>query len=261
MSRHDHATASDPTLNRIRALLAKAENPAATPAEAEAYTAKAAELMARYGVDQAMLATDDPSSDPLVERVIDLPPPFARDKRELLGDIALELHCKVIHSTRYDSGQRVVAAKLFGHTSDMDRVELLFTSLLVQASHTLAAAQVPPGEHKAAYRRAWYAGYSAAIAGRLRAAEARAQQRYDDEHHAAPMGTRSAALVLADRAALVQRAFDEMYRDMPTVRPRLLSGSGQADGYRAGQRADLDGTRITDGAERPAVTDGTPSRP
>ena len=35
--------------------------PACTPAEAEAFTAKAAELIAKYGVDQALLAGVDPS--------------------------------------------------------------------------------------------------------------------------------------------------------------------------------------------------------
>ncbi len=40
-------------LERIRKLLAKAEARGVTPAEAEAFTAKAAELMARYGIDRA----------------------------------------------------------------------------------------------------------------------------------------------------------------------------------------------------------------
>jgi hypothetical protein len=34
-----------------------------TPAEAEALTAKAAELMARYGIDRALLAADQPDTD------------------------------------------------------------------------------------------------------------------------------------------------------------------------------------------------------
>ncbi|MGH3122965.1 MAG: DUF2786 domain-containing protein, partial [Streptosporangiaceae bacterium] len=40
---------------RVRKLLAKAEAQGVTPAEAEALTAKAAELMARYGIDRALL--------------------------------------------------------------------------------------------------------------------------------------------------------------------------------------------------------------
>lgn len=57
-------------LGRIRGLLAKAEDQAATVQEAEAYFVKAAELMARYGVDRAMLAADDPTSDLLGDRIV-----------------------------------------------------------------------------------------------------------------------------------------------------------------------------------------------
>ena len=46
----------DPLLARVRKLLAKAEDPGCTPAEAEALTDKAAQLIAKYGVDRAMLA-------------------------------------------------------------------------------------------------------------------------------------------------------------------------------------------------------------
>ena len=46
----------DDKLARIRKLLAQAEDPAATTAEAEAFNAKAAELMARHGVDATLLA-------------------------------------------------------------------------------------------------------------------------------------------------------------------------------------------------------------
>ena len=47
-------------LDKVRKLLAKAEDPACTPAEAEALTAKATELIAKYGIDQAVLAAQRP---------------------------------------------------------------------------------------------------------------------------------------------------------------------------------------------------------
>jgi hypothetical protein len=54
---------TDPVLARVRKLLAKAEDPC-TRAEAEAFTAKATELIAKYGVDRAMLAAQRPSNRP-----------------------------------------------------------------------------------------------------------------------------------------------------------------------------------------------------
>ena len=53
-------TSDSAMLDRIRKLLAQAEDDAVTPAEAEAFTAKAAELMARYGIDREMLADISP---------------------------------------------------------------------------------------------------------------------------------------------------------------------------------------------------------
>ena len=64
-------TEDDSLLARVRKLLAMAEDPACTAAEAEAFTTKATELIAKYGVDRALLAAADPSSDIVGDRVIE----------------------------------------------------------------------------------------------------------------------------------------------------------------------------------------------
>jgi len=243
---------SDALLGRIRKLLAKAEDPACTPAEAEALTGKAAELIAKYGVDRAMLADTSPEADPIGDRTVRLDAPYARDKADLLATVAVALRCKVVQRVRRIDGGREVSLHLFGHASDLDRVELLFTSLLVQAAHALAKESVPSWESAAAYRRSWYAGYSTAIGRRLRLAEARAQSTAD-EQAAAPPG-RSVALVLADRSALVAHAVEQAYPHLRPGRSRHLSGSGQRSGYAAGQRADLGTTSLrTRGSSAPAI--------
>jgi hypothetical protein len=72
----------DQKLEVIRKLLAKAEK-AATAEEASAYNAKAAQMMARHGVDDAMLAATGVKQDALGERRIALadPTPTRRRKR------------------------------------------------------------------------------------------------------------------------------------------------------------------------------------
>ena len=65
-------------LDRVRKLLAKAEAEGVTPQEAEALTAKAAELMARYGIDRARLAASRPDTDRPGSRVIDIENPWAQ---------------------------------------------------------------------------------------------------------------------------------------------------------------------------------------
>jgi len=62
--------APDKLLDRVRKLLAKAEDESCTPPEAEALTAKAAELMAKYGIDRALLAAVRPETDAPASRFV-----------------------------------------------------------------------------------------------------------------------------------------------------------------------------------------------
>ena len=132
---------------------------------------------------------------------------------------------------------------LFGFASDLERAELLFTSLLVQAAYGLAAAPVPAREHAAAYRRSWLVGFASAVSARLREAEARAAG-------AAAAGGASMALVLADRSGRVAERLAQTYPRVRTAGPRRLAGGGMSNGYAAGRAADLGGSSV--GADRPA---------
>lgn len=222
---------TDQGLARVRKLLAKAEDPACTPAEAAAFTAKATELIARYGVDAALLAADDPGLDPVGDRAVALDPPYALDKAGLLAGVAVPLRCRVVRRRDRD-GLRM---HLFGHATDLERVELLFTSLLVQAAHGLAAVPVPAHEHPAAFRRSWLAGFTTAINTRLRDAEAAAVAETPEV---------STSLVLLDRSDRVERRMAEAYPRLRTAGPRRLAGGGLQQGYAAGRTADLGGGRL-----------------
>lgn len=235
----------DGRLARVRKLLAKAEDPAVTPEEAETYTAKAAELIAAYGIDRAMLAALDPDSDVPGDRRLDVDAPYARDKAELLWTVARSCRCKGVLKT---SHTRQLTMHLFGYGSDLERLELLFTSLLVQLANGLAATPVPAWEHAAAFRRTWILGFTVAIARRLAEAEERAAATAQE---AAPSQGRSVALVLADRSDVVERQLKDAYPVTRPARDRFLTGGGYHGGYAAGQRADLGGTRLA--PRRPAL--------
>jgi len=234
----------DALLAKVRKLLAKAEDPAATPAEAETYTAKASALIAEYGIDQALLAQHDPERDPVTNRKIRLDAPYAADKADLLGTVALALRCTAVRLREYDVAGRQVSLHLFGHASDLHRVEVLFTSLLMQSTLQMTATPVPTHEHAAAFRRSWLAGFTRAVGQRLRQAEERAAR--DQEQRFAEAGT-SAAVVLADRSSEVEAALREEYPALGFSRPRRLSGSGGGQGWAAGQRADLGGRSFARG--------------
>lgn len=239
----------DTMLAKVRKLLAKAEDPATTPAEAELYTEKATELMAAYGIEEALLAQSEAGRDPVGDRRIRLEPPYAADKAGLLGAVALELRCQAVQRREHDGAGTLLVLHLFGHQSDLQRVEVLFTSLLVQSAHGLARTKVPPWEHKAAFRRSWLAGFTRAVALRLRAAEQQAESAAADRF--ASTGT-SSALVLADRSVAVADRMHQEYPRLRTASPRRLSGSGGEEGWAAGQSADLGGSRLGRG-ERGAL--------
>src|SRR5262249_34119618 len=131
--------APDKLLDRVRKLFAKAEDESCTPPEAEALTAKAAELMAKYGIDRALLAAARPETDAPGSAMVDIDNPWGRVKAHLLCGLAAAMRCQCIMlSSR--SGLRV---HVFGYASDIERADLLYTSVLIQMWHGLVAARVP----------------------------------------------------------------------------------------------------------------------
>jgi Protein of unknown function (DUF2786) len=224
-------------LDRVRKLLAKAEDDGCSPAEAEALTAKAAELMARYGIDRALLGALHPETDKPGDRVFTLASPWADVKRHLLAGLATALRCQCVQ-TRAPGGTRL---HVFGYASDLQRADILFTSLLVQMARALAARPAPGyGGTARAWRRSWMLGYATAVVTRVRAAEEAAAA-------AAPAPARaggpSAALVLADRSLVVRRQVAAAYPRLRKTRV-TYSGTGYGDGYREGRKADIGSTKL-----------------
>lgn len=229
-------------LDTIRKLLAKAEG-AATAAEAEAYTEKAVRLMARHGIDEAVAGAAHPGHDEIGAARIDMDDPYSAGKARLLGWVASPFGCRcVLHGAR---GGRVASVTVFGHASDRGRVELLYTSLLLQATSQLVRLRPPdPAESVAAYRRSWLHGFAAEVHRRLTAAQEAARQAAGREHTGPGGGGSSVALVLADRHERVDRAYAEAFPRLGRPRRSVLSGSGLGAGVRAGSRADLERTAV-----------------
>lgn len=244
----------DRMLERVRRLLAKAEG-ATTEEERDAYNSKAAELIARYGIEEALLGAQRSTRPTPGDRVVRLDAPYARDKGTLLAAIATPLEVRAVMvkgAPQGGSGGQpyapgALSMHLFGMDSDLQRVDLLYTSLLVQAAHGLAVVRPRSSyESVAAYRRSWIIGFAYSIQQRLVAAEAaaRAHAEAGTASSRPEAAGPSVSLVLADRAALVDSALAEAYPRLRNAPTRSLSGSGGADGAAAGKRADLGGKRV-----------------
>jgi Protein of unknown function (DUF2786) len=212
-------------LRRIRALLAKAES-TEFPDEAEALTAKAQELMTRHAVDAALLDAGGraPARAAVVTRRVHVDDPYVRAKMQLLGVVA------DANGVRLVWYQTLGIANLVGVAADLDAVELLFTSLLLQVGQALGAAERAAGRRSAArsFRRAFLLGYAARIGERLTSARDRATTAA-----AAEQGV-DLLPVLRSRQVAVDDAFTELF---PRVRSSRSRSSMDAAGYWAGRAA------------------------
>ncbi|MEU4155719.1 DUF2786 domain-containing protein [Actinoplanes sp. NPDC026670] len=215
-------------LAKIRALLAKAE--ATTfPAEAEAYTAKAAALISQWGLEEAIAEARAEDRPDVTEKIVTMEGSYQTEKSVLLYRVAKGLGVRTVKLRGHNAGSGGVKVHVFGMPNDIVRVELLFTSLLVQASQGLHTARPwNPNESIKAYRRSWMSGFAHAVGDRLDA------QRTRDTREAGA-GT---DLVLFDRAKLVDQRVQVFYPKLTTL-TRRLSGSGGNAGRAAGHRANL----------------------
>jgi hypothetical protein len=241
--------AADALLARVRKLLVKAEAAGVTPAEAQALTAKAAELMAKYGIDRALLAAERPETDRPADRIIHVENPWARVQAHLLCGLAAALRCQCVILPHDGPGTRI---HMFGYISDIERADVLYTSLLIQMWQGLAATPLPDRVQSArAWRRSWLLGFATAVVARVRAAEEGAARQAADP--AGGSGSR-AALVLADRTEVIGRTLRHAYPRIRTSRV-TYTGNGYGTGYSQGQRADIGASRLRTRSGR-ALTGG-----
>jgi len=217
-------------LGRVRALLAKAES-TEFPAEADALTAKAQDLMARYRIERALLDDASPGrgGPTMVQLTIDAP--HADAKVRVLSAVASANTCTVV----WTPGLR--RASVFGYATDIAAVETLFTSLLVQATvamHRAGPSRDARGRTRTvSFRRSFLVAFAHRIGERL---EAAASAAVDDV--ATTTGTDLVPL-FARRAAEVEAAAADAF---PTTR-RMRAPTGNGDGWREG-RACADGADL-----------------
>ena len=223
------APGTDAKLERVRALLAKAE--ATTfPAEAEAYTAKAQELISRHSIDEALLAAGGETAVLPYARRIGVDHPYESEKASLLHAVARANRCHVVWSPEFGF------ATVFGFDADIDAVDLLHTSLLVQAHRAMARTEPPGGKAGRArlksFRQSFLVGYAVRIGERLAEASRAALAQAGDPAALVP--------VLASRDLQVKQARDRSFPSTTRGRGfRVASLEGWESGREAADAATL----------------------
>ncbi|MFJ2893816.1 DUF2786 domain-containing protein [Streptomyces sp. NPDC087218] len=233
-------------LTRIRALLAKAEA-TGFPEEAEALTTKAQELMARHSIDEALLAARTHSEEAPGACRVGVDAPYDTAKAILLDAVASANRCRAVWNS--DLGFSTVV----GFEPDLDAVELLYTSLLVQG--TVAMTKAEAGQRAGGrkrtktFRQSFLMAYAQRLGNRLAADTARVTAAAEAE-----AGTGSGAAdggggdpqllpVLAARDMAVTDTAERMFPRTTTTRVRGVTDlDGWNHGTAAADRARMGGS-------------------
>jgi hypothetical protein len=232
----------DPILARVRALLAQAES-TTFEAEAETFTAKAQELMTRHAIDEALLDAGARRGDDPITLRIPIDDPYADAKSLLAQVVAEQSRCRCVFHDRYS------LSSIVGFAHDVAAAEMLFTSLLVQASTALraAAAGAPAGARPRSrgFRSAFWLAYAHRVGDRLAEINERLVGTADRESGGELLP------VLSMRSARVDAAVESLFGKLGVQRVRGgYDLAGWVSGITAADVAQLTAGSITDGTPR-----------
>lgn len=223
---------NDTILARVRKLLDVAEH-ANTPAgEADAAAQAAERLIAKYAIDVALLEAASVTRSTPEVRTIVVDAPYASAKTVLISAVAEAHGARAITH----SGNSPVRLSLVGFHHDLQLIDLLYTSLLLQATTSLRR-QAITGR---AFRRAFLIGFAFEVGRRLRATR---------DEAVASTATTSTALVLRDRADAVDAATHQQFPRLRSARMSVSDGRGLNAGRESGAAANLStaGTQLRGG--------------
>lgn len=226
---------SDSMLEKVRALLAMAER-TDNPNERDAFNDKANELIAKYGIEQLNLTREEPLREGIICKIIHLEKPYAIDKASLLRYVALALRCDTIRK-RDSVGRLSDDYRLIGFETDVERVELVFSSLLVQMAYghtTDSMTKRPVYEDPRTYAKSWFLGFIQGAYNKLRAAE----------RAASADGAPGTDVALVDRKDQIARWIKDEFPKLSKGAKRKTTGTGYETGYVRGWEANTGTTTL-----------------
>lgn len=238
-------------LRQIQALMLAATDETKTQGFRDNAMARAMALMAEHGVTEMMLgAQAEKRDEKIITQNIEIKGAYSYEQMMLAARIAGALGCRSNYRHYRDT---VFSVTFVGFASDVERAELLYTSLLLQAINGVKDERPfhwATASETRQHRKSWLRGFAARVGNRIEEAERRARGDYDREHSGS--GEPGTALVVADRDTLVQRFYDEMFGKLKAAKPkRRLNRAAVRAGAMAGSRADIGDPRMSGG--RPSL--------
>jgi hypothetical protein len=242
----------DKLADKIAKLLRQAEG-TDVEAEAQVFTAHAAALMVKHGIDQArveaLMAPDDARREEIKTVAIKLTGSYRLALRRIAFCVVSGLGtCREFYVSHRNHDMFYV----IGHASDVDAAMVLITSIGMQSSDALKRWWVgerlwyDTPQEKFRARRQFLISFGEGVWERL----VRQRKASMAEAEAAEPGT---ALAVVDRATHLDAHMAEQHSDVRAARPSRMIGDGNARvaGRQAGRLARVNTAEV--GAGRPQI--------
>lgn len=196
----------DRMLDRVRRLLAIAEDPAASENEAATAWEQAQKLMTMYAIEDWQLHNQERRNDPIIKHRVGLSPnPMNRTKAELAHYVANGNRCRTYSDVSLAGNNRQVvdAVVFYGTERDCRQAEMVWTSMeTYRASHWRQAARDCRGKANAKWRNGYYKGFQERIWDRY---EEIRRTREAQEQRDVETGGEGRELALAGRELVLVR--------------------------------------------------------
>lgn len=205
-------------IEKVRAILERANHPNTPQAEAETALALAYRLMQKHGLEESDVARSADTRSPdarITSKTVTITGPYRVRRGTLFHILATSLSCADYRDMETGTRDAVVMVA-FGTTDDLFALETLFT-----AADLLALRSMPRGDRR--WRTSWWHGFCAGVEQKLRA-----------EHRTIVRDSPGAGLVLVERTERAQRVMRESTPHLHASRGSWVS---DRDAYGAGRVA------------------------
>lgn len=198
-------------IEKVRAILERANHPNTPQAEAETALALAYRLMAKHGIEESDLGARPDGR--ITSKTFTITGPYRVRRGTLFHILATSLSCADYRDMETGTRDAVVMVA-FGTDDDLFALETLF-----HAADLLALRTMPPGDRR--WRTSWWHGFCAGVERKLRA-----------EHRTIVRESPGAGLVLVERTERAQRIMRE---STPHLHASRGSWASDRDAYGAGR--------------------------
>jgi hypothetical protein len=230
------ANAAADLLVRVRKLLDKAEG-TSNAHEADAFSRKAAQIIAAHRIDPARLVDIDVSDDLRVREFELGRGAYVRARLSLLHAITEVHDVRVVFQSR-PNGTVAMAA---GYRSDLDVVEVLYNSLHQQAASQMAGERRGTPAATQRFRRSFLFGFAEKISQTLKDS-----QKAAAESSSAVDDSGRHALAVLDRNARIEDFAATAFGRVRTARaPSAAQAGGWEAGSVAASQADVGRSRLS----------------